>query len=83
MLFIAKTADVSSVRVEVYNRIDIWRAAGHAIKLHGEGANLHAARRISDLTNAGDHAGALIWSDILAAITVMATWEPPESQHRH
>jgi hypothetical protein len=62
------------------NIIEVWRAANFVIKQHGEGAHLHAARRISDLTGIGDHAGALVWSDILAAIVVMTTWEPPESQ---
>jgi hypothetical protein len=64
------------------NAIDIWRTADVVIKQQGEGAQLFASRRVSDLTNQGDMAGAQVWSDILAAIAVLLMREPPDSLPR-
>lgn len=63
--------------------IDIWRTAKLVIEQHKQGAQLHAARRISELTMQRDQAGAAVWSEILAAIVVLTSAEPPDSLPRH
>jgi hypothetical protein len=65
------------------SNLDVWRTADLVYKQYRDNAQLHAARRVSELTNAGDQAGALVWSDILAAIAVMSTWENPDSLPRN
>ena len=49
--------------------LDPWRAAKLLLTQLEDEAPAHASRRITELTNAGDQAGANAWSDILAAIS--------------
>jgi hypothetical protein len=48
--------------------IDIWRVAALLLAQEGKRASKHAARRISELTEQGDIAGAALWANILAAV---------------
>jgi len=56
--------------------LDIWRAAHELLKHRGDDARPYATRRISELTMAGDEAGADTWSRILAALVVLAMDRP-------
>ncbi len=60
--------------------LDIWRSAVLAIRQQGDDAQVYVACRISELTNAGDKNRALVWSNILAAIAILSTWQPLGSQ---
>jgi hypothetical protein len=63
--------------------IDVWRTAQILRQWKGERAQEFAAGRITGLTLEGDHVGAAVWSDILAAIAVLSIEEPPDSLPRH
>jgi hypothetical protein len=63
--------------------LDIWRSAKLLMAQHGERAPEYAARHISELTVAGDTAGAVVWGDILAAIGSLQAESPPIGAARH
>jgi hypothetical protein len=62
--------------------IDIWQTADLLINQLGDAAQLFASRRVSELTNQGDLAGAEIWSEVLAAIVVLLMRGLPDSLPR-
>ncbi|HEY8609812.1 MAG TPA: hypothetical protein VIL69_00815 [Roseomonas sp.] len=51
--------------------IDSYRAAKILIDQHGEGAKAQASRRMQELLDQGDEAGAAAWVDITFAIGEM------------
>lgn len=62
--------------------IDSYRAAKILIEAYGSGAGPHAGRRMQDLLDSGDEAGAAAWADILFAIGEMQrTALPGEQRH--
>ncbi|MBP0447335.1 hypothetical protein J8J14_21435 [Roseomonas sp. SSH11] len=62
----------STVRLPRYEvGIDSYRAAKMLVDKHGEGAKAFAGRRLQELMEAGDEAGAAAWADILFAIGEM------------
>ena len=60
---------------------DPWIAAKMLLKQLEDEAPDHASRRITELTNTGDQAGANAWAEILAAIAQLradkAGWNDP------
>ena len=48
--------------------IDSYRAAKILIDRHGDGAKTEASRRMQELLDAGDEAGAAAWVEIVFAI---------------
>ena len=64
--------DEGAVRLPRYEvGVDSYRAAKILIDQHGDGAKAHAGRRMQDLLNVGDEAGAAAWVDIAFAIEEM------------
>jgi hypothetical protein len=60
----------------VIPEIDIWRAALLMIKRYGDQALKESAARATELTLAGDDAGAATWHRIMEAVTQIATPRP-------
>lgn len=66
------TADEDAVRLPRYAvGLDSYRAAKILIDQHGDAAKVYAGRRMQDLLNVGDEAGAAAWVDIAFAIEEM------------
>jgi hypothetical protein len=58
-----------SVRLQRYEvGVDSYRAAKILIDQHGDEAKAHAGRRMQELLEQGDDAGAAAWVDIAFAI---------------
>jgi hypothetical protein len=58
-----------SVRLQRYEvGVDSYRAAKILIDQHGDGAKTYAGRRMQELLEQGDEAGAAAWVDIVFAI---------------
>ena len=51
--------------------VDSYRAAKILIDTHGPGAAAHAGKKMQELLEGGDEAGAGTWADILFAIGEM------------
>ena len=61
--------------------IDIYRAAKLLLDQHGENAELEAAKRFDELTQAGDVEGRRLWRRIGEAIKTMDVSRPTSTAH--
>ena len=57
--------------------IDSYRAAKILVDKHGTEAKAFAGRRMQELLEAGDEAGAAAWADITFAVQEMTRWPAP------
>jgi hypothetical protein len=65
----------------VIPEIDIWRAATLMLKRYGDKALEQSRTRIGELAADGDHAGAVTWRRITAAVEQLANTTPPGPLH--
>jgi hypothetical protein len=65
----------------VIPEIDIWRAATLMLKRYGDKALEPSRTRIDGLAADGDHAGAVNWRRITAAVEQLANTRPPGPLH--
>jgi len=63
--------------------LDSWRAANLLIQQHGADAALHAAMRVDVLREAGDEAGAAVWTRIIKAVDALQRTNPQPGEAQH
>ena len=62
--------------------LDPWRAAHLLLHRHGDDAELHAARRADELSEAGDETGYRVWKQVLAALGELRRTRPRAEEAR-
>jgi hypothetical protein len=60
---------------------ELWAAAAHIVRVHGDGAMWHCAKRMGELAGQGDQAGVATWKIIANRVEQLQAGREGEARH--